>query len=231
MSDVFSRGRALFRAAAAVLGLVACAETGGSGFPIDQQAIVDQARLTIESMRADPSRRELNFYLANARGVLIVPSSLKGALFLGGEGGNGVMLSRNADGSWSCPAFYAMGSVSYFLQLGVMKSEIVFVLMNDDVMRTMMEEGLRLGIDASAAVGGFGGGAQASTSNLFRDVYVFTQSSGAFVGVAAELGLVTPRDSWNQAYYGRQVTPGEILLERRVCRDEAGSLRTSLGRP
>ena len=217
-------------AIAALLGLAACAQEPRGNLPLDQMGVVEEARQTLEQMRADPSRRELNFYLQNARGVLILPSQLKGALLIGGSGGTGVMLTRNADGSWSCPAFYSVGSVSSWLQIGAMRSETVVVLMNDEVLRTMMEEGLRIGVDASAAFGGVGGGAQASSSNMFRDVYIFTQSSGIFVGLSAELGLVAPRETWNAAYYGRSVEVDDILLKRSVCNPDADRLRTGLGR-
>lgn len=212
--------------------LAACqAERPRGSLPLDQMAVVEEARLTLDQMRADPSRRELGFYLQNARGVMILPSQLKGALFLGGSGGTGVMLSRNADGSWSCPAFYSVGSVSYWLQIGAMRSETVIVLMNDEVLRTMMAEGLRIGVDASAAIGGMGGGAQASTSNMFRDVYIFTQSSGLFFGLSAELGVVAPREAWNQAYYGKPADPADILIKRSVCSADADRLRAALARP
>jgi len=215
---------------AAFLGLAACVQEQRGNLPLEQMGTVEEARQTLEQMRADPSRRELNFYLQHARGVLILPSQLKGALLIGGSGGTGVMLSRNADGSWSCPAFYSVGSVSYWLQIGAMRSETVLVLMNDEVMRTMMDEGLRIGVDASAAFGGVGGGAQASSSNMFRDVYIFTQSSGIFVGLSAELGLVSPREAWNAAYYGRTVAAEDILVKRSVCSADADRLRASLAR-
>jgi lipid-binding SYLF domain-containing protein len=215
---------------AALLGLGACAQEPRGHLPLEQMGVVEEARQTLEQMRIDPSRRELNFYLQNARGVLILPSQLKGALLIGGSGGTGVMLSRNADGSWSCPAFYSVGSVSYWLQIGAMRSETVVVLMNDEVLRSMMEEGLRIGVDASAAFGGVGGGAQASSSNMFRDVYIFTQSSGVFVGLSAELGVVAPRDGWNAAYYGRPVGADDILLKRSVCNPDADRLRANLAR-
>lgn len=214
-----------------LLGLAACVSEPGPGLqPLDQMAVVEEARITLDGMRADPTRRELNFYLQNARGILILPSQLKGALLLGGSGGTGVMLARNADGSWSCPAFYSVGSVSYWLQIGAMRSETVIVLMNDDVLQTMMERGLRIGVDASAAIGDVGGGAQASSSNMFRDVYIFTQSSGLFVGLSAELGLVSPREAWNQAYYGKPAEPEDILIKRSVCNADADRLRAALAK-
>ena len=52
------------------------------------------------------------------RGVETQLSAIRGALFLGGEGGNGILLARQKDGSWSYPAFYSLASISFGLQVG-----------------------------------------------------------------------------------------------------------------
>ena len=57
-------------------------------------------------------------YLERARGVMIFPRLVKASLILGGEGGNGVLVAKGADGNWSNPAFYSLGAPSVGFQIG-----------------------------------------------------------------------------------------------------------------
>jgi lipid-binding SYLF domain-containing protein len=56
--------------------------------------------------------------MKNAKGVMIFPDIIKAALFIGGEGGSGVLMAKQPNGAWSYPAFYTMGSVSFGFQAG-----------------------------------------------------------------------------------------------------------------
>ncbi len=56
--------------------------------------------------------------LREAKGVIVVPALVKVGFIIGGQGGDGVLLRRNA-GVWSYPAFYSLGSPSLGLQAGI----------------------------------------------------------------------------------------------------------------
>ncbi len=46
--------------------------------------------------------------------VLVFPQVIKGGFFIGGAGGTGVLVARDAKtGDWSQPAFYTIGSVTF----------------------------------------------------------------------------------------------------------------------
>src|SRR5687767_4279241 len=83
-----------------------------------QQAIVERSASALTRMRDNPRFSTLGTYLEKARAVMIFPRLVKASLIFGGEGGNGVMVVRGADGSWSDPAFYSLGAPSVGLQIG-----------------------------------------------------------------------------------------------------------------
>jgi lipid-binding SYLF domain-containing protein len=85
----------------------------------DAEMLVAKAKTTIQSVVADSDFASLRPALASARGVLIFPQVLKAGFVLGGSGGSGVLLARDAaSGAWTGPAFYTMGSASIGFQAG-----------------------------------------------------------------------------------------------------------------
>ena len=88
------------------------------------QELVDKARYTLERMLASPDFSRMPGTLKRAYGVIVMPSIIKGGFILGGEGGSGVLMTRDANNQWSYPAFYGMGAGSIGLQIGFQDSEI-----------------------------------------------------------------------------------------------------------
>jgi len=67
---------------------------------------VDKARVTFNGFMRDNNYGWLHEHLREAKGLLIFPQLIKGGFFLGGSGGTGVLVVRNAKtGDWSEPAF------------------------------------------------------------------------------------------------------------------------------
>src|SRR3546814_20603110 len=84
----------------------------------EAEALVTEARLTVDRLMADKEFFELPKFIKAAKGILIVPQLVKGGFILGAEGGSVVFLARGTDGCWSPPAFSTLGSGSIGLQLG-----------------------------------------------------------------------------------------------------------------
>jgi len=196
-----------------------------------EQGLVDKAAATVRGMRSDPAFRHLDVYLKNARGVLILPSVIKAGLIYGGQGGNGVLLSRAADGSWSSPAFYTLGGGSIGLQIGVQEAAIVLVFMNDKAFTSAIDTGLTLGADATVAAGTEGLTGEVASTHVFKDVYYFADVGGLFAGVSLEGGVIHARDSLNKTFYGQALTPRQIVVERKVDAATARALKESLTVP
>ncbi|MDE0057958.1 MAG: lipid-binding SYLF domain-containing protein [Defluviicoccus sp.] len=196
------------------------------------QALVDNARYTVEKMLRNPETKPFAGLLRRAQAVLIVPSLIKASFLIGGEGGSGVLLARDREGRWSNPAFYDIGAGSIGLQFGFQDSEVVFLIMSRRTLEAMLQAKLKLGADASIAAGPFGVGYEGATAlNLRADIYSYALSRGAFFGASFE-GSVTVEDrDRNRAYYGPGATARAIVVQRRFANPGAAQLLRALGAP
>ncbi len=195
------------------------------------ESIVEKARWTVESFKANPEEPYDVFRdnLRTARGIVVIPSLFKGAFFVGGEGGEAVLLTRNDAGEWSYPAFYSVGSGSFGAQAGAQSSEIVLFLRSDEAVAAVIDDQGKLGADLELTFGTLGAGLEgATTTNLGADVVGVADSAGLFAGVSLEGTALVRRNDLNQAYYGTPASPQDIVLDRRYRNGHADSLRRSL---
>ncbi len=166
-------------------------------------------------MLADSQYPGLLDMATRAKAIIIAPNILQAAFFFGGRGGNAVMLSRDANGRWSDPAFYTIGGLSWGLQFGGQSSELVIVVMSEKGLKAIMNRQATLGAAAGLAVGELGAGARADTGmDLKADMYAFARSQGLFVGISLEGSVIAPRETWNQQLYGESATSQSILIDR-----------------
>ena len=229
------RRRALFAVMAVALAAVfAVPERSLAGEPVSTaeiNALVEEARLSLERLESMPHSEDFRRHLADARGVLIVPELVKGGFILGAEGGTGVLLVRGADGTWSAPAFYTFGAGSLGFQIGVQVAEVVFTVMTDGALEALLTDEFKLGADASVAMGPLGAGVEASsTTNLGADIYAFSRAVGLFGGGAIEGGKIISRQDWNDTYYGAPAPARAVLIERKFFNPQADKLRQSLAK-
>jgi lipid-binding SYLF domain-containing protein len=192
-------------------------------------ALVEEARTSLERMLGGQDNDAFKRYLNNARAVLIVPELIKGGLIVGAEGGSGVLLVRGADGTWSAPAFYTLAAGSLGLQFGVQISEVVFTVMTDSAVEALLNSEFKLGADASVAMGPLGAGIEASsTTNVGADIYAFSRAVGLFGGGALEGAKILNRQDYNDGYYGAVAPPRDVVIERKFFNPQADKLRQAL---
>jgi lipid-binding SYLF domain-containing protein len=192
---------------------------------IEARQLVERSTLTFESFLTDPNMGVVRDWMKDARGVFIAPQILKGAFILGASGGSGVLLVRGEAGKpWSPPAFYTLGGVSFGLQAGGESSEVVFLVMTDRGVSALQGSNVKLGVDASVAIGPVGAGVEGATAALSADIVAFSRSQGLYGGLSIEGSVVAVRDSWNSAYYGKEVAPTDILIRRTVSNPHAEAL-------
>ncbi len=210
----FWRKGAIWRSGAA-LGtvLAALATPANAGQHNPQQDLIDRARISLDSYAAEPGMGTMREMLGRASAVFIAPQIIKASFIVGLEGGSGVLLARNEQSqTWSAPSFYTIGGGSVGLQGGGEVSELILVVMTDRGLNAILKHQFKAGADASIAVGPLGRGVEAATTtNLGADIYSFSRSMGLFGGISVEGTIMQPRHSWNQSYFGRELTPREIL--------------------
>jgi lipid-binding SYLF domain-containing protein len=178
----------------------------------DAKEVVAKSQTTLNNFVSDPDMKWAREHLKNARGVLLVPTYAKAGFIIGGAGGQGVLITRDKSGKWAGPAFYYMGAASIGLQAGVDVAEAMLMIMSDKGIDALLGGDLKLGADARVAAGPVGAGAQAATA----DVLGYSRSKGLFAGLAFDGSVINPREGHNKAFYGKAVTPTDILIRRNV---------------
>ncbi len=140
-----------------------------------EEATIEKSLTVLRDLQAISDTRIPDLLLSRAEGIIILPANVKVGLMFGARFGNGVMLVRNPDRSWSNPVFVSSGGGSWGFQAGGQVSDIVLVLTTRNSVEGITDGKLTLGADASAAAGPVGRTAMAATSlNLrFRDLRLF----------------------------------------------------------
>jgi lipid-binding SYLF domain-containing protein len=195
---------------------------------VEAQGIVDKSRITFSGFMRDKNYTWLHQNLKHARGVLIYPQILKAGFFLGGSGGTGVLLVKDkATGTWSQPAFYTMGSVTFGFQAGGEAAEVVMLVMSQKAIDSLYASSVKLGGDTSIALGPVGAGA---TGNVTADFISFAKSKGLYAGLNLQGSALAVRDKLNQAYYHKAVSPIGIIVEKKASNKGASGLRSAVAK-
>jgi lipid-binding SYLF domain-containing protein len=204
----------------------------------DAQRLVESARITFENFLEDKQIGDnLRNLVRRAKAVMIHPQVLRGAFLFGASGGNGVLVARSPEtGKWGGPAFYTFGEASFGLQAGGDASEMVLVALTDRGLHALLSDSAKLGGNIGVAAGPVGYGGEAATANLSADIVSYTRNKGLYAGVSVEGAVVAPRDAVNAAFYGKEVTPMEILIKQSVANPSSAPLVTAVahvanGRP
>jgi len=190
--------------------------------PVKQQLLVDKARITFKSFMIDKDMAWFRDHMHKAKGFLIIPDLLQGAWFVGGSGGRGVLVVKDkTTGDWSQPAFYTIGSLSFGIQFGGEKSEIIMMVFTQKGLDRLYSSSFNFGGDATIAAGPVGGGAKA---DVMTDFVSFVRSRGAYAGISMEGAIVKVNGDWNEAYYGKKVSPVGIAEKKLVSNPGSAEL-------
>jgi lipid-binding SYLF domain-containing protein len=192
---------------------------------LDARHLVDKARQTLEVFAVAREMEGFRQLVKDARGVFIAPQILKGAFIIGASGGSGVLLVRDKKtGEWTGPAFYTIGEASFGLQIGGEASEVILLIMTERGVTALLSSSVKLGADIGVAVGPVGVGVDVSTANLSADIISFARSKGLYGGISVEGAVVKVREGLNKSYYGKKVTPTDILIRKAVKNSHSAPL-------
>ena len=190
--------------------------------------IVSAARSTLARFLADPDTPTFRDHLRQATAVLIVPRRVRAGLIFGGSGGVGILVAREPGGrDWSEPVFYNLGGASLGLQIGGDRSELVLVMSKENALDDFLSSRFQLGGEIAVAAGPVGNG---TGEQIGAPMIAFIRSKGLYAGASLDGTVVRPAGDRNSAYYGRDVTPVDILVRRTVSSDESIGLQEDLAR-
>lgn len=233
---MISPRHAVFRRATAAFAGIVCLALIAGPTPAaanDAQKLVDDATSMVRSMLADQEWQDFHALMKDARAVVLVPDFLEAGFFIGGAGGQCLIVARTGpDGAWSAPSFCMIGEASLGLQVGFQKSEMIMLVMNDEALVEIADGTAKFGGEAGLAVGMLGSGIKgATTLNFDKDIYAFARNQGLYGGIVIDGGWIEPDRDYNQAYYGRAVSAQHILIDRRVANPATNRLIAALKQP
>ena len=152
--------------------------------------------------------------LDKAEAIAVFPGVIKAAFIVGGRGGKG-LISRRIKGGWSAPAFFNLGGGSFGAQIGAQKNDYIFLIMNEDGVKGLLEDKFELGGEAGVVAGPVGREIAASTNpTLDAGILSYSRSKGAFIGAALKGVVISPDNDLNEAVYGRKGK--DILLGNQI---------------
>lgn len=171
---------------------------------------VSEAAKVFREIMDEPDKAIPRELLENATGIGIFPGVKKAAFLIGGRYGDGIVMRRMADGTWSAPVFYDLGGASFGAQIGAKSTDYIMLFMNEGALRELEDDKLEFGGDLSFAAGPIGRTAGAGT-NLTLDAGILTwsQSDGAFIGASLKGAALTADNSINKAFYNME--GGKVL--------------------
>jgi len=152
--------------------------------------------------------------LDKAEAIAVFPGVIKAAFIFGGRGGQGV-ISKRQKGGWSAPAFFNLSGGSFGAQIGAQKNDFVFLIMNEDGVKGLLEDKFELGGEIGIVAGPVGREAAASTNaTLDAGILSYSRSTGAFIGAALKGVAISPDNNLNEAIYnmkGKEMLTGKPM--------------------
>lgn len=159
---------------------------------------------------------------AGAEGVLLVrqdqgmgsqsgSAQSKTKVASAGDSGQAAAASNStASKEWSDPAFYNMGAINAGLEAGIEVGQVAMLLMTDEAVEQFKQDSnFSLNADAGFSIVDYSERAQASVGK--GDVVIWSDTQGAFAGLAVGVDGIVFDDEENQAYYGQRVEPEQII--------------------
>lgn len=175
--------------------------------------IVEKSRIVVEELllgRYEDEKLPQDL-VRQCAGLAVIPGMFKGAFFIGGSYGKGVVL-KHQNGQWTGPAFISIGAGSFGLQFGGQAVDLILVIIGEEAMNSFLRSKFKLGADVAVAAGPIGAQATAATEILLKGgVYSYSRSKGAFIGLSLEGAGIATNEELNQAYYKTAAGPDVIL--------------------
>ncbi len=146
----------------------------------------------------------------DAKGIVII--NVTGfAIGIGGSGGDGILMARMEDGSWSGPVAITTDGGTMGIDVGGTDNDVVILLMNNGAV-SRWASGDHFGSSSAQAVMGPKGGAAVDATMKNRDFNVYIWNKGAKLGVNWGGFDVNINDEANANYYDKPLVSAKDIL-------------------
>jgi SH3 domain-containing YSC84-like protein 1 len=219
----------LSRPVSCILAAACAIVQAATAFAGSEHDVVAGSLAMIDELKSEPKLAPWRETLQRAEAIVVMPEVSRNAFMVGGDGGRGVLLARQA-GAWSYPAFYTLGAGSVSPQAGNGLSKLVFVVMTKGGLEKLLADRSTLGGDLSIAPAPVGPDAGASKVSEISppDVVLLAEANGSYGGLALTGAVLRPNGEANKAFYGNPAGAREIVVGQRFQNDAAEPLRKAL---
>lgn len=162
---------------------------------------------------ADSDRRIPVAFLKRAQGLAFL-TVIKAGLLITAKMGTGIVISKLPDGTWSAPSAIGTAGIGGGLEAGGEIVEFMIILGSSNAVKVFHRTQVNVGGGLSVAVGPYGRAADAhaaASRGGFNANFSYSHSRGLFVGISLHGAVITCRSEMNSNFYGKRLTPEEIL--------------------
>jgi lipid-binding SYLF domain-containing protein len=200
-----------------VLTVLALCGTALSVEASNEEQLHKAANVLSEIMRT-PDKGIPSDLLRKSVCVGVVPSEIKAAFIFGGTYGRGVLVCRrHGDGGWGAPSMFTLGGANFGFQIGGKATDVVFLVMNPEGVKKLLQDKVTLGGEVSAAAGPVGRTAEGATdAQLHAEILSYSRARGLFAGVSLDGAVLKQDTDDNARLYGHKVDPKDILIRGAV---------------
>jgi len=164
--------------------------------------------------------------------VMVIPAVKKGAFIIGASYGRGAITCRAGDdynGPFSAPSMFRLIGGNVGFQIGGQETDYVLLVMNDGGVKAILKGKVKLGADASVALGPVGRTADAQTNAMMQaEVLSYSRARGVFAGVSLEGANLEEDVDANKALYGHEYTAMDVVRRGKAKPTEGAQLLLSL---
>lgn len=184
-----------------------------------QETQLQKATNVLDEIMQTPDKGIPKDLLDRAVCVGVVPSELKGAFMFGGTYGRGVLVCRRGGmGAWGAPSMFTIGGGSFGFQIGAKATDVVFIVMNPEGARKLVQDSVKLGGEASVAAGPVGRSAEGATdAQLHAEILSYSRTRGVFAGLSLDGAVVKQDKNENELLYHRKISAKQILIDGIVA--------------
>ena len=189
-----------------------------------EDARADDAMRVVKQIQAIPESSIPDRLLDEAKGIVVVPDTIKAGVMLGGRRGLGLMSVKTANGTWSNPVFVKLTGASFGLQAGVQSADVILVFRSERGLDNIVNGKFTLGADAGVAAGPVGRNAAAATDGALKaEIWSWSRARGLFAGVALDGAVLQIDNGANSTAYGEGSTP-RMIFEGRAPQAASATL-------
>ncbi|MDE2408168.1 MAG: lipid-binding SYLF domain-containing protein [Xanthomonadaceae bacterium] len=199
------------------LALAVLIAAGSVAAGVREDARADDATRVLKQIQAIPESSIPDRLLEDAKGIVVVPDTIKAGFMLGGRRGLGLMAVKTPQGTWSNPVYVKLSGASFGLQAGVQSADVILVFRSERGLDNIVNGKFTLGADAGVAAGPVGRNAAAATDGAMKaEIWSWSRARGLFAGIALDGAVLQIDNGANASAYGAGSTPRMIFEGRAV---------------